>query len=59
MTSAPARGGALLPLLAAALAAAAFVSMDATIKSLAPRYGAVQLTFFRCTPCAAFCCCCR
>lgn len=47
MTSAPARGGALLPLLAAALAAAAFVSMDATIKSLAPRYGAVQLTFFR------------
>jgi len=38
---------ALLPLLAAALAAAAFVSMDATVKSLAPRYGAVQLTFFR------------
>jgi S-adenosylmethionine uptake transporter len=38
---------AALPLLAAALAAAAFVSMDATVKSLAPRYGAVQLTFFR------------
>jgi S-adenosylmethionine uptake transporter len=38
---------ALLPLLAAALGAAAFVSMDAAIKSLAPRYGAVQLTFFR------------
>jgi drug/metabolite transporter (DMT)-like permease len=35
------------PLLAAALAAAAFISMDATVKSLAPRYGAVQLTFFR------------
>ena len=40
-------GHAWLPLLAAALGAAAFVSMDATIKSLAPRYGAVQLTFFR------------
>jgi S-adenosylmethionine uptake transporter len=40
-------GRAWLPLLAAALGAAAFVSMDATIKSLAPRYGAVQLTFFR------------
>jgi S-adenosylmethionine uptake transporter len=38
---------ALLPLLSAALAAAAFVSMDATVKSLAPRYGAVQLTFLR------------
>lgn len=38
---------AWLPLLAAALAAAAFVSMDATVKSLAPRYGAVQLAFFR------------
>lgn len=36
-----------LPLLAAALAAAAFVSMDATVKALSPRYGAVQLTFFR------------
>jgi S-adenosylmethionine uptake transporter len=48
-SSAPAvaQGSALLPLLAAALGAAAFVSMDATIKSLAPRYGAVQLTFFR------------
>ena len=38
---------AAVALLAAALAAAAFVSMDATVKSLAPRYGAVQLTFFR------------
>lgn len=35
------------PLLAAALGSAAFVSMDATVKSLAPHYGAVQLTFFR------------
>jgi drug/metabolite transporter (DMT)-like permease len=35
------------PLLAAALAAAAFVSMDATVKALSPRYGALQLTFFR------------
>lgn len=43
----PPPGRAWLPLLAAALGAAAFVSMDATIKSLAPRYGAVQLTFFR------------
>lgn len=43
-TTAPA---AVWPLLAAAVAAAAFISMDATIKSLAPRYGAVQLTFFR------------
>jgi S-adenosylmethionine uptake transporter len=32
---------------AAVLAAAAFIGMDATIKSLAPRYGALQLTFFR------------
>ena len=38
---------AWLPLLAAALAAAAFVSMDAAVKSLAPRYDAVQLAFFR------------
>lgn len=36
-----------LPLLAAALAAACFVSMDAAVKSLAPRYGPVQLAFFR------------
>lgn len=38
---------AAAPLWAAALAAAAFIAMDATIKSLAPRYGAVQLTVFR------------
>jgi S-adenosylmethionine uptake transporter len=37
----------LLPLLAGVLAAASFVLMDATIKSLAPRYDALQLTFFR------------
>ncbi len=43
----PVARSAALPLLAATLAAAAFVSMDATVKSLAPRYGAVQLTFFR------------
>lgn len=29
------------------LAAAVFIAMDATIKSLTPRYGAMQLTFFR------------
>jgi S-adenosylmethionine uptake transporter len=33
--------------LAAALGAASFVAMDAVIKSIAPRYGAIQLTFFR------------
>jgi S-adenosylmethionine uptake transporter len=33
--------------MAAALGAAAFVAMDATIKGLTPRYGAVQLTFLR------------
>jgi S-adenosylmethionine uptake transporter len=38
---------AVAPLLCAALGAAAFVCMDTTVKSLAPRYGAVQLTFFR------------
>jgi S-adenosylmethionine uptake transporter len=35
------------PLLAGALAAASFVSMDATVKAIAPRYDAVQLTFLR------------
>jgi len=45
--SRPVSHPAWLPLLAAALAAAAFVSMDAAVKSLAPRYDAVQLTFFR------------
>ncbi len=35
------------PLLAGALAMASFVSMDATVKSLAPRYDALQLAFFR------------
>ena len=38
---------AAAPIWAAVLAAAAFVAMDATIKSLAPRYGALQLTVFR------------
>lgn len=36
-----------LPLLAGMLAAASFVSMDATIKTLAPRFDALHLTFFR------------
>ena len=36
-----------LPLLAGALAAACFVSMDSTIKLMAPRYDALQLSFFR------------
>lgn len=35
------------PLLAGVLAAASFVSMDATVKSIAPRYEATQLTFLR------------
>jgi drug/metabolite transporter (DMT)-like permease len=38
---------AAAPVWAAVLAAAAFVSMDATIKGLSSRYGATQLTFFR------------
>jgi drug/metabolite transporter (DMT)-like permease len=38
---------AWLALASAALAAGAFVSMDATIKSLSANYGAVQLTFLR------------
>lgn len=42
------------PVWAAVLAAAAFVSMDATIKGLALRYGAVQLSFFRFASGAAF-----
>ncbi len=37
----------LWPLLAGVLAAASFVTMDATIKTLAPRYDALQLSFFR------------
>lgn len=36
-----------LPLLATALGAACFVSMDATIKTLAPRFDAWQLSFLR------------
>jgi len=36
-----------LPLLAGALAAASFVSMDTLIKLISPRYDALQLTFFR------------
>ncbi|MBL8288957.1 MAG: DMT family transporter [Rubrivivax sp.] len=59
-TSRPPAGGrappqwASAPVWAAVLAAAAFVSMDATIKGLAPRYGAVQLSFFRFASGAAF-----
>lgn len=45
--SLPRHPGHLLPLLAGMLAAASFVAMDATIKSMAPRYDAVQLTFLR------------
>ena len=51
MTSTPNRSlpasRAHLPLLAGVLAAASFVSMDATIKTLAPRFDALHLTFFR------------
>jgi|JI9StandDraft_2_1071091.scaffolds.fasta_scaffold140444_1 drug/metabolite transporter (DMT)-like permease len=51
MTSPPVRtlpaSCAHLPLLAGVLAAASFVSMDATIKTLAPRFDAMHLTFFR------------
>ena len=36
-----------LPLLAGVLAAASFVSMDSVIKLMAPRYDALQLSFFR------------
>ena len=36
-----------LPLLAGALAAASFVSMDGVIKLMAPRYDALQHSFFR------------
>jgi drug/metabolite transporter (DMT)-like permease len=42
--SAPRRA---LPLLAAALAYASFTCMDATVKLIAPRYDALQLTFLR------------
>lgn len=45
-TAAPATSP-VLPLLAAAAAAACFVCMDATIKSMAPRYGALQLATLR------------
>ena len=40
-------GGTALPLLVAALAAAAFVGMDTVIKLLAARYDTLQLGFFR------------
>jgi drug/metabolite transporter (DMT)-like permease len=36
-----------LPLLAGALAAASFVSMDSVVKLMAPHYDALQLSFFR------------
>lgn len=45
-TTASARGNAL-PLLAGALAAASFVTMDSVIKLMSPRYDALQLSFFR------------
>jgi S-adenosylmethionine uptake transporter len=35
------------PLLAAALATGSFIGMDAAVKTLTPRYDALQLTFFR------------
>jgi S-adenosylmethionine uptake transporter len=38
---------ATLPLLAGALAAASFVAMDASVKLIAVRHDALQLTFFR------------
>jgi drug/metabolite transporter (DMT)-like permease len=41
------RASHLLPVLAGLLAVVSFVLMDATIKSLTPRYDALQLTFFR------------
>ncbi|MEQ1682661.1 MAG: DMT family transporter [Burkholderiaceae bacterium] len=41
------RNSNVLPLLAGALAAASFVSMDAVIKLMTPRYDALQLSFFR------------
>jgi len=40
-------GGAAMPLAAAALAAASFVAMDATIKTMSPRFDALQLAFLR------------
>lgn len=40
-------GNNALPLLAGALAAASFVSMDSVIKLMSPRYDALQLSFFR------------
>jgi S-adenosylmethionine uptake transporter len=43
----PSRPNALWPLLACALATASFVSMDASVKTIAPRYEALQLTFLR------------
>jgi len=50
--SAPDRRAALaaspaLALLAGATAAASFISMDASIKLISPRYDAIQLSFFR------------
>ena len=36
-----------MALASAALGTAAWIGMDATVKSLSPHYGAVQLTFFR------------
>jgi S-adenosylmethionine uptake transporter len=45
--SAPVLRWAAAPIWAALLAAAAFIGMDAAVKGMTPRYGAVQLTFFR------------
>lgn len=43
----PARPPAWLPLLAAAAAAAFFIAMDATAKSMTPRFDTWQITFLR------------
>ena len=47
MPSTVSRNNHVLPLLAGALAAASFVSMDGVIKLMALRYDALQLSFFR------------
>ena len=47
MPSTVSRNNHVLPLLAGALAAASFVSMDGVIKLMTPRYDALQLSFFR------------
>jgi drug/metabolite transporter (DMT)-like permease len=41
------RGSMALPIAAGVLGAACFIGMDSVIKLMAPRYGALQLAFFR------------